>query len=329
MSDLPPFDRVELASAYLDGVLSPDERALIEADATLMAVVAELRAVEQAVADVPGPPPGARAGAMAAAMAAFDELHGPVTVVADSTQDDTGELPGLPLLPVGDPFPAPAAVPPAPVVSLEAARQRRAGRAWRLLPAGGAVAAALVVGAIVVSQRGGDDSTDLAEAPAGVTEAAALDAAAGTDFVLPDFGAAGAAEAEGSEEMAISEEATAAAEAAADTQSSIVGGAAKTEAPAETEAPAAVTEAPAETIPQTTVAGPPTPQQLVDLGVRDEPPALAELDAIEPTVDIPLCDGKAIARITYQGTEALVLRRESGAVAIVVIDCSVLAEIAV
>jgi anti-sigma factor RsiW len=48
MTDQPPTD-IELASAYLDGEVSPDERARVEADPELMAQVDELRAIAEAL----------------------------------------------------------------------------------------------------------------------------------------------------------------------------------------------------------------------------------------------------------------------------------------
>ena len=56
----------ELACGYLDGELAPDERARVEADPALMALVAELRTVSEAVASPVAAahrgPPGGNAG---------------------------------------------------------------------------------------------------------------------------------------------------------------------------------------------------------------------------------------------------------------------------
>jgi hypothetical protein len=75
MSDLSPRDPTgdERASAYLDGVATPDERAAVEADARLGARVEELRAVRTALAmPVVARPAVAVDTAIAAALAAAD-----------------------------------------------------------------------------------------------------------------------------------------------------------------------------------------------------------------------------------------------------------------
>jgi hypothetical protein len=66
MSDLSPD---ELASAYVDGEVSADERAQVEGDPELLARVDELRAVQRALAAPVEPPPEAyRDAAIAAAL---------------------------------------------------------------------------------------------------------------------------------------------------------------------------------------------------------------------------------------------------------------------
>lgn len=69
----PPFD--ELVSAYLDGEVTADEVALVEASAELMGEVRRLEALTGPIADttaVPPPPAGQRQAHLAAALAAFD-----------------------------------------------------------------------------------------------------------------------------------------------------------------------------------------------------------------------------------------------------------------
>ena len=68
-----PHDFDELASAYLDGVASPEEAARVDADPALQARVEELRAVRAALAEVPEVDAIRRDAAIAAALAAFDE----------------------------------------------------------------------------------------------------------------------------------------------------------------------------------------------------------------------------------------------------------------
>lgn len=75
MSDQSPRD--ELASAYLDGVATPDERAAVDADAALLARVEDLRAVRRAVATpVPARPVADVDAAIAAALAVDGDDQG-------------------------------------------------------------------------------------------------------------------------------------------------------------------------------------------------------------------------------------------------------------
>lgn len=68
-------EQFELASAYLDGAASDDERARVEGDSEMLAAVEELRAISAAVADAEPPSASVRDGAIAAALAAFDEIR--------------------------------------------------------------------------------------------------------------------------------------------------------------------------------------------------------------------------------------------------------------
>ena len=58
MADNDDRDAVELASAYLDGEATADERARVESDAALLAEVERLRRVRDAVAEIPPAPVG-------------------------------------------------------------------------------------------------------------------------------------------------------------------------------------------------------------------------------------------------------------------------------
>jgi hypothetical protein len=71
----------ELASAYLDGEATPDEVARVESDPELLARVASLRAVGEAVGEPIAPPPEAADAAVARALAIGDEVFGPASVV--------------------------------------------------------------------------------------------------------------------------------------------------------------------------------------------------------------------------------------------------------
>ncbi len=131
-------DQLFLANAYVDGELTDAERAIAEADPTVMAEVDELRALQAELRDVEPPTDTARESAIAAAMAEFTTT---TAVAAPAPSSPPGE----------------AAV--APVVPLHR-------RAW-FRPTLSIAAAAVGVGlfAVIVTQVGGgdDDSFDSAE----------------------------------------------------------------------------------------------------------------------------------------------------------------------
>ncbi|HQZ34536.1 MAG TPA: zf-HC2 domain-containing protein [Ilumatobacteraceae bacterium] len=133
MTDHDPNDELnpqhELASAYLDGVASPAERARVEASAELMALVASFAVVRARIADVAPVAPDTRDAAFAAAFAEFD---------------------------------APAL---APAAAAAAVIPMRSSRRWSR-PVLSVAAAVLLVGAIGVAAKGGfsgDDSTSSAD----------------------------------------------------------------------------------------------------------------------------------------------------------------------
>ncbi len=66
-----------LASAYLDGALTDEERARAEADPDVMAAVEQLRELRRALAVVDPPNPARRDAAINAALDAFDAEHAP------------------------------------------------------------------------------------------------------------------------------------------------------------------------------------------------------------------------------------------------------------
>jgi hypothetical protein len=136
-------DQLLRANAYLDDDLSPDERAVAEADAEVMAEVTRLRDVRTALRDVEAPGEGRREGALAAALAAFDGTAG-------------------------------ASLSPVP-------RPSRTRRAW--YPLGVAAAALLAVVTVgIVASRGGDQGGDDASTAATLSggASAALAASGGT-----------------------------------------------------------------------------------------------------------------------------------------------------
>lgn len=80
-----PHDLDDIASAHLDGATSAEEAARVAADPALQARVEELRAVRDALAEVPPVAPEAREAAVAAALAAFDEGDAPEQPAAPVT----------------------------------------------------------------------------------------------------------------------------------------------------------------------------------------------------------------------------------------------------
>jgi len=75
MTDDPTQDPTVLASAYLDGEVTPDERALVESSPELLTEVEQLRVVRSIVAGNTEPAPlSAREAHLAAALDVFDQL---------------------------------------------------------------------------------------------------------------------------------------------------------------------------------------------------------------------------------------------------------------
>lgn len=147
-----------LASAYLDGDVTPDERGRVEADPELVAEVERLRVVRAVLADAEPPALSMRERHLAAALDAWDRLP---------ESERTGT--------VRDRTPAGLVTPPPPT-PLAARRQARQ-RTWMLAAAAGLVV--VLGGGIVVSSLlgGGDGSDDTDTAAVAETEApAATDA---------------------------------------------------------------------------------------------------------------------------------------------------------
>jgi hypothetical protein len=158
-------DQRLLANAYLDGEVSAEERARAEADPEVVAEVARLRAVAEALRVTDAPDPQRRDAAIDAALDAF-ELRPAATIAT------------TPELPV------------APPVSLDARRRAR----WLRPLAAAAAAFVLIAGGVAVlgnrDDDNGDDASSLlsadeaapaaterADVPAEGTEAAAADTA--------------------------------------------------------------------------------------------------------------------------------------------------------
>jgi hypothetical protein len=113
-------DQQFLASAYLDGELTSEERARAEADPEVMAAVERLREVRQALAVVEPPDPARRDEAIDAALRAFDE-----------EREDVAPPPAIPF-------------------------QRRRASGW-LISAAAAALVLVVAGGILAVRGGGDD----------------------------------------------------------------------------------------------------------------------------------------------------------------------------
>jgi negative regulator of sigma E activity len=82
MSDDQLPDRAEQASAYLDGELEADERAIVEDDADAMAMVDSFARIRGELRNVDPVDDAVRSAAMAAALAEFDARHEEVAVPA-------------------------------------------------------------------------------------------------------------------------------------------------------------------------------------------------------------------------------------------------------
>lgn len=85
-------DQFELASAYLDGAVTDEERARVEGDDELLALVRELRSISVELSDAPPASTDAREAAVTAALAEFD-----ATIGAAPGAPPTEEMPATPV----------------------------------------------------------------------------------------------------------------------------------------------------------------------------------------------------------------------------------------
>lgn len=132
--DLDPLDPLDdLASAYLDDEVTPEERARVEQDPELVRRVARLRQVRERLLDVSPVDPAERRDTLAAALAVFD------TVAVGTTE------------PVERPEPAVVPLPDLAAARLRRARRTRAAQ-WL-----GAAAAVGILGVGIT--RLGDDAS--------------------------------------------------------------------------------------------------------------------------------------------------------------------------
>jgi hypothetical protein len=181
MSNVPPSsprsepagnDADLLASLYVDDEATAEERAQVEADPELLALVESIRTTAMATAHVV-PPDGLRAIQIGAALDLFDEQHRTVA--------------------------------PAPVSSLSERRTRRARHAGLPSWLGAAAVAALIVGGlgfVVTSSRGGndDEAASLDTAPAASSTNRDADASAVAETESAEMATEAGTEEEATEE---------------------------------------------------------------------------------------------------------------------------------
>lgn len=151
-----PNPQHELASAYLDGKATADERARLESSAVLRSMVDSFARIRSELADVPAAPATARDAAVSAALAAFDAAAAGERTTAGSATVAA----------------APAAPAVAPVVPLSFRRR------WArpLLSAAAAVLLVGVVGVALMNRDGSDSkSSGATEPPADLEMSAAAD----------------------------------------------------------------------------------------------------------------------------------------------------------
>jgi hypothetical protein len=153
-------DLILLASAYLDGEATPDERALVEADPSLLQEVERLRTARTALLDAAGferPGDAAREAAIAAALTAWD------FAALEPTGSTAGSSPAVSSGPTVVPF------------------VRRHSFSTRWLTAAAAVAAVVGLG-VVVAQFGSGDGNDESAAFDVATADTELSAESRTEF---------------------------------------------------------------------------------------------------------------------------------------------------
>jgi hypothetical protein len=159
-SDNLPLDPDELASSYLDGELSDDQRALVEADPGAMGLVERHRRVRDALAAPVEPLPGEQREAMlAAALAAL-----PAVGATGASETGAAAASGDEVSRGGD----------GQVVPIDHARR---ARRRRLIAGALAAAAAVAVIGLVVARPGGGNGGGEATSDKGGT---AVESAAGT-----------------------------------------------------------------------------------------------------------------------------------------------------
>jgi hypothetical protein len=184
-------DDLLLASAYLDGDVSDDERARVEADPTLLAEVQRLREVRSLLGDLAPSSIARREEHLATALAAWDRL--PDTERTGAIRDATPAA----LRRGADAAAVAAAASVTAPVSLADRRRSKVNR--RVLAVAAAVVVVLGGGLVVrnIDMGGGDDDLATFDAVGGAPDTAASDAAAGAPSAEPQVAQLEAAEGEG------------------------------------------------------------------------------------------------------------------------------------
>lgn len=167
MSDVEPTTEEQLVSAYLDNEVTPAERARVEADPVLSALVSRFDTASKLMSGTVAAPADVRERSLTAALEAFDQQQKETATPGEGSNDTDG-------------VPTPTDDQPvAPVVSLASVRRNR-----RLITVLGAAAATLVavvgVSAFLPKDDGGGESTSAAFETA---DAVASDEAAEMDVI--------------------------------------------------------------------------------------------------------------------------------------------------
>jgi len=158
-------DLTLLASAYLDGDVTADERARVETDPELTAEVERLRSVRVLLADVEPSSIAVRESLLSNALEAWDRL--PIGERTGAARDATPVKRGI--------GPATAAAAATITAPISLADRRRATVNRRLLGAAAAIVVVLAGGVVLQSAfSGNDDSSSSLSAPDATTSAEAL-----------------------------------------------------------------------------------------------------------------------------------------------------------
>jgi len=154
-------DLTLLASSYLDGDVTADERALVETDPEALAEVERLRSVRSLLGDVEPPVISVREAQLAAALDAWDRL--PAAERTGARRDRT---------PLG--IDAAAAAGAASVTAPTPLNNRRRQTSTRWLTGAAAAMVLVLAGGVALQLGSSDDSSSSSDAGAGVADSEAF-----------------------------------------------------------------------------------------------------------------------------------------------------------